>query len=63
MNGLTFEEQTVLDLVKKYDGIGISQISAETRLTLTEVYEILLKLSLCDLITFKKDGLYGIKGQ
>lgn len=62
MSDLTPDEKTVLELIKKYNGIGISEINKKTNIPLTELYTILLKLSIKDQVTFKKDGQYGIAG-
>lgn len=59
---LSTDEQLVLDIIKKYDGIGISEIMLKTTFTWSDTYAIILKLSYHDMITFKKDGKYGIAG-
>lgn len=59
---LTDLDKVVLETLKKYDNIGISEINKKTDIPLTQVYTILVKLSILDLIVFKKDGKYGLAG-
>lgn len=59
---ITTEEQIVIDIIKKHQGIGVSAIMEKTGFTWKKCYDILLKLSLNEIITFKKDGKCGIVG-